>query len=379
MTSLAVGVLARDEGRTLARTLRSVAKVADEVVVAIDPRSQDDTASVAASEGARVLELDRWPGMAAARNRLADACQSRWFLGLDGHEWLDDGAAVLRSVLDSPESIPGPVACVLLATSEREGGVVCPAPRLYDRERASISGEVHPRPSSPDPGETALIRGVLVRHDDPKSGAPEYRQRQQARFIKLLEEHLSARASDAAERAPFVIEAAASLGVDHLAASYGLGWVQGPGRRSQPERRCYVGCIAGEAALRIGEIELASALRDTLLSASPAYARTWLLRGDIALEGGQVRRAEESYLLATRCPPPALGWFRPRDSTWLPWLRLALPQLQRGDERGARESLKRATEGCGATQVRDALRQVQTRATLGSDEIRELVAISRLV
>lgn len=82
---LSVAIIARDEERHIGECLRSVAGLADEVVVLIDSRSHDQTAAICRAQGARVV-VEPWRGYPAQRNRALELCQSEWVLFVDADE-----------------------------------------------------------------------------------------------------------------------------------------------------------------------------------------------------------------------------------------------------------------------------------------------------
>lgn len=86
---LSIAIIARDEERHLGAALASAAPVADELVVLVDPRSQDLTAAVARAAGARVFP-EPFVSFPAQRNRALALCRGRWVLFLDADERLDD-------------------------------------------------------------------------------------------------------------------------------------------------------------------------------------------------------------------------------------------------------------------------------------------------
>ncbi len=94
--NLSVCLIARNEQANIARAIRSVQHVADEVVLA-DTGSTDDTVEIAKKLGARV-ELFPWcDDFAAARNHALDRARGEWILWLDAdEELLDRSVAVLR-------------------------------------------------------------------------------------------------------------------------------------------------------------------------------------------------------------------------------------------------------------------------------------------
>jgi glycosyltransferase involved in cell wall biosynthesis len=82
---LSVAIIARDEERHIVGCLASVAGLADEVLVLLDSRSQDDTERCCRAAGARVAR-EPWRGFPAQRNRALALCQGAWVLFLDADE-----------------------------------------------------------------------------------------------------------------------------------------------------------------------------------------------------------------------------------------------------------------------------------------------------
>jgi hypothetical protein len=93
---LSVALITRNEAHNLPDCLRSVA-FADEVVI-VDQGSSDGTADVARRLGARVIEVDDWPGFGPQKNRALDACDGEWILALDADERVPEA---LRSEIEA--------------------------------------------------------------------------------------------------------------------------------------------------------------------------------------------------------------------------------------------------------------------------------------
>ncbi len=83
---LSVIVITRNESARLRACLASVA-FADETVV-VDNGSTDDTAALARSLGARVVETPDWPGFGPQKNRALAEARGAWVLSLDADERL---------------------------------------------------------------------------------------------------------------------------------------------------------------------------------------------------------------------------------------------------------------------------------------------------
>lgn len=84
---LSVCIIARDEERHIGAALASAAPLADELVVLLDPRTTDRTASIAAEHGARIV---RYPfrSFPHQRNVALNRCRGEWLLFLDADERL---------------------------------------------------------------------------------------------------------------------------------------------------------------------------------------------------------------------------------------------------------------------------------------------------
>lgn len=101
---LSLCMIMRDEEEHLARCLRSVEGVVDEIVI-VDTGSVDRSIEIAEGFGARILH-EEWKGdFSAPRNTGIDAATGDWILVLDADEELVDGAR-LRELLHD-EAIEG--------------------------------------------------------------------------------------------------------------------------------------------------------------------------------------------------------------------------------------------------------------------------------
>jgi glycosyltransferase involved in cell wall biosynthesis len=89
MPSLSATIITRNEERSIARAIRSLA-CADEVIV-VDSGSTDDTMAVAQSLGARVIPHE-FEGFAAQKNFASARAGHDWVLSLDADEELDPSA-----------------------------------------------------------------------------------------------------------------------------------------------------------------------------------------------------------------------------------------------------------------------------------------------
>ena len=98
---LSVCTLTRDEESSLERALGSVAKVADEVIVA-DTGSTDQTVEIAQAIGAKVVQVVWDDDFSAGRNAAIEASTGDWILWINpDEELLGPSPEILRALIDS--------------------------------------------------------------------------------------------------------------------------------------------------------------------------------------------------------------------------------------------------------------------------------------
>jgi hypothetical protein len=101
--SLSVCLLSRNEEQNIGRALRSVAGLADQVIVA-DTASRDRTTHIAADLGAQVLQFPWEDDFAAGRNFTIGQATGDWILWLNpDEEVLDSSHAAFRQAMDRPD------------------------------------------------------------------------------------------------------------------------------------------------------------------------------------------------------------------------------------------------------------------------------------
>jgi glycosyltransferase involved in cell wall biosynthesis len=105
---LALVMIVRNEERCIARCLRSVKGVVDQIIV-LDTGSTDDTVKIAKSMGARVHHFEWCDDFSAARNAALGHSSAQWNLILDADEWIGEVAdkKILASVLASKKPFLG--------------------------------------------------------------------------------------------------------------------------------------------------------------------------------------------------------------------------------------------------------------------------------
>ncbi len=112
--NLSVAIITYNEETNIARTLRSVIDVADEIVI-VDSGSTDLTMEIAQEFGPKIkIFAEAWKGFAAQKNSAIEKCGGQWVLSLDADEELSDGlrSEIAQLILQEhvtvvPDDTPG--------------------------------------------------------------------------------------------------------------------------------------------------------------------------------------------------------------------------------------------------------------------------------
>lgn len=111
MATLSVAYIVRDELSFLPLSLEQAEKIADEIVVVVDDRSNDGTKEYlfkkvhdSLPEQKYKLIVRKWDSGAAQKDFALQQCTKDWILFLDGDEVLTDNCEVIKSVIDKYDS-----------------------------------------------------------------------------------------------------------------------------------------------------------------------------------------------------------------------------------------------------------------------------------
>jgi glycosyltransferase involved in cell wall biosynthesis len=146
MNRLSACVITLNEERRLARSLASLASIADEIIV-VDSGSTDNTEAIARNAGAQFLTR-AWTTYADQKNFAAEQAGNDWVFSLDADEELS--APLQTSLLDWKQRVPqfqvyefSRRAWYLGAWIRHSGWYPDFQRRLYRRDAAKFSGIVH--------------------------------------------------------------------------------------------------------------------------------------------------------------------------------------------------------------------------------------------
>ena len=150
LPDLSIFIIARNEADRIVRTIEAVRDLSDDIVL-VDSGSTDETQTLAAKAGARVLHND-WPGYGPQKRFAEDQCRHRWLMNIDADEWAPPSLVrEIREALAHPaDDIDGfeiPIAEVFPgeAAPHRVAYALTPV-RIYRKDRGRyVDSLVHDR------------------------------------------------------------------------------------------------------------------------------------------------------------------------------------------------------------------------------------------
>ncbi len=320
-------LIVRDEARFLADCLRSLAGVADDVVV-VDTGSTDGTAEIARRAGARVAPFAWCDDFAAARNAALDLARGRWVLQIDADERLvgPGGAAVDPEVLRGWLAAPPPgcghfAALGMHLESDLGGGQVhrTTVPRLFRRRlgwryRNRIHETFFPR-GWREPWY--LLPSVEIRHAG-YAAEVERTRAKGARNLRLCALAVAENPADFDMHYHYGFELARAGRETEAAAHLRRAWELAPDWTvgsplwwmivvRAAEVLCHVGC-AEEVLARLGPV----------LEAFPRAPYVSFLRGEALRNLRRPTEAFAAYRRGIELPPAGLAWEPPntRSACW---------------------------------------------------------------
>jgi glycosyltransferase involved in cell wall biosynthesis len=150
MKKLSLAMIVKNEARCLARCLRSVQNVADEIIV-VDTGSTDRTVEIANENGANVFHFGWRDDFSAARNFALAQTTGDWILVLDADETVSEPlAAAIKQFISGPPQIG---RLKIVSDFRRHGQTLRSqtfVSRLFPRG-ACFEGKIHEQIISPLP------------------------------------------------------------------------------------------------------------------------------------------------------------------------------------------------------------------------------------
>lgn len=162
---LSVIIITKNEAKTIARCIRSVAW-ANQIIV-VDSGSDDATVEIARGLNAEVMVTD-WPGYGVQKQRALQLAKEPWVLSLDADEFLAEGSQekLLKAMQSKDaDAFRLPIKMVFQKQNLNFAGCVSKHIRLFKREGAQFSQDmVHEKIILP-PKARVQSCSAIIRHE----------------------------------------------------------------------------------------------------------------------------------------------------------------------------------------------------------------------
>lgn len=151
--TIALVMVVKNEEKGLANAILSCRGIVNQVVVAVDDSSTDETLQVA-NQYADIVKVFKWrDDFAWARNYAHQGVMSDYIIFLDGHEYLRNGEKIKEHLKEGGDGF--------LCTVELDNDSVIRNPRIY-KNGIQFAGKVHELQENLKP---KLAVDVVIRHD----------------------------------------------------------------------------------------------------------------------------------------------------------------------------------------------------------------------
>ncbi|MCX6743532.1 MAG: glycosyltransferase [Candidatus Parcubacteria bacterium] len=150
---LALMMIVKNEEIGLERAILSVRHLVDEIVIAVDNSSNDQTLEIASKYATTLKQFDWHDDFSEARNFAMEGIKSAWILFLDGHEYLKQEGKLEEYLKTEKDG--------LLTTIEMDNGSIFRNPRIF-RNGVKFVGAVHEQQQI----KTGILANdVIIKHD----------------------------------------------------------------------------------------------------------------------------------------------------------------------------------------------------------------------
>jgi len=195
--SLSVCVITKNESRFIEACLRSVQKIAAEIII-VDSGSTDNTLDIARNFNARIFSIEWQNDYAYARNVAISKCTGDWIFFLDADEYLENPAALYKLINRTTSKKTG--GFLMERTDiyrHKENGLVIKYPvglvRLFRNHLSfQYTGSVHEQinTSITNAGyRVEILKDAVIIHQVYMSD-DTFLEKKQQRYLELIEKEL---------------------------------------------------------------------------------------------------------------------------------------------------------------------------------------------
>lgn len=301
--TIALATIVKNEEKVLARSLESVKDIVDEMVI-VDTGSTDDTKKIIREYGGKVLDFEWCDDFSVARNFGIDHCTTDWILVLDADEELAEGVRQLPALLSTKAYLAYTATQIIpaldRATEQTEtdpAGELRAVSRAYGirlfrrRDDIRYRNPIHEQVTIGDMGlvgESPLV----INHFGPASDDMRDWEARSRRNVRILTKHLTSNPNDG------YLEG--KLGDEHFRVEnfndaffhyrQALGNLAPDDTTTPHVLRNMAWCLYS-----VGMAANASALLQQAYKDYPFYTDFLFVEGEIALQTGELSRAEALF------------------------------------------------------------------------------------
>ena len=320
MAQLSLCMMVKNEGKTLARAIRSMPE--SEIIIGVDKSSTDNTAKVAKKYADKYFEFDWCDNFSLIRNKTLELATNTWVCWMDGHEYISKKSRVYLENLDQIPEYVDSVNCRLsILDANKKEILYFYSTKLLRNGHFKFQNKVHNKPVRlhENGSMTATAKEIEILHH--RSDELE-RQRSEQRRRLNIKSHLEALKVDPCNSRELMY-----LGQGYLERGEfdkGLKVLIRQLKVSKwAEERYQVRIYISSVQIDRGMFNEALGTLWPCEREDIRRAEHYILRGDAFFGLGQTYNAERCYLQALATPLPVSPMFiLPHYYTWLPYQRL---------------------------------------------------------
>ncbi|HEX8137125.1 MAG TPA: glycosyltransferase [Pyrinomonadaceae bacterium] len=330
-----------NEAQTIERAVKSVEPFVDQIIIGVDLKSSDETATIARRLATTYFEYEEEspPNFPRMRNRAMQMVETDWAIVVDGHEWIEHAELIAAALETTAWSIE--IQTLFEPDERRVPALSFPFPRIHRRHVRFTGAAAHEEISAPFERRDSRLEIKVWHERKPGQAAAERSREKTGREL----EHLRAAWEEQGDaRALFYL----ANGLRE-AGRYGeaiAAYEQYLRAPNFPEEGWQALLYSARCHAERKEWAQARSLFERAVLQCPERAEASVGLGYLLLETGDALRAAAWFRMAAALPEPRHCRLFVEVPTyrWGAWHGLALALARLGDYAGAVEAEGRARD-----------------------------------
>jgi tetratricopeptide (TPR) repeat protein len=362
--TLSLCMTVANEAPTLERAVQSVARFVDRIIIGVDVKSADATASIAKRLATDYFEYteDSPPNFPRMRNRAMERVATDWAIVLDGHEWIEHAELIGPAIETTAWSIE--IQTLFEPDENRVPGLSFPFPRIHRRHVRFVGAPAHEEVSAPCERRDSRL-GIKVWHER-KPGRAAIARSQEKAGREL--DHLRAAWEENGDRRALFYLANGLREAGRLTEAITAyeQYLQAP---NFAEEGWQALLYAARCHVQLEEWEAARGLFEQAIMQRPERAEASVGLAYLLLDRGETLAAAAWFRMAASLPEPehCRLFVEVPVYRWGAWHGLALALDQLGDDAGAIEAESRAGAGGAGSWAMQNINLWLSRTAAGRD------------